>query len=69
MSRAERRRALPAPLFIVAMLAPLSAQPAEVTMTHTALERLVWNVLLTGGGQAYLEGSSADTCPSNTGCR
>lgn len=43
----------------------LAARPAEaidITMAHSAIERLIWNVLLTEGGRAYLEGTSTDEC-------
>jgi hypothetical protein len=34
----------------------------EITLSHVALERVVWQVLLTDGGRGYLVGGPGDTC-------
>jgi hypothetical protein len=49
-------------MIAVSTLAPPVAAAADVTLSHAALERLVWNVLLTEGGRGYLEGRPDDTC-------
>jgi hypothetical protein len=49
-------------LFVGAAWAPPQAPAADVTLAHTAVERLIWRVLLTEGGRGYLEGGPGDTC-------
>jgi hypothetical protein len=49
-------------MITVSALGPPVADAAEITMSHAALERLVWKVLLTEGGRGYLEGGPDDTC-------
>jgi hypothetical protein len=39
-----------------------AARAADLTLSHAALERVVWQVLLTEGGRGYLEGGPDDTC-------
>jgi len=56
------RIAATALVLAVAMLAPLPTRAADITMAHSAIERLIWNVLLTDGGRAYLEGTSTEEC-------
>jgi len=46
----------------VSTLGPPVADAAEVTLSHAALERVVWQVMLTEGGRAYFEGGLDDTC-------
>lgn len=49
-------------LVAVSSLAPPPAGAADVTLSHAAIERLVWRVLLTDGGRAYFEGGPGETC-------
>lgn len=39
-----------------------AVRAADVTLSHAALERVVWQVLLTEGGRGYFEGGPDDTC-------
>ena len=57
------RTPLAASLLVVATLhAPAVSRAAEITLSHTALERVVWQVLLTEGGRGYFQGGPEDTC-------
>ena len=47
----------------VSTLGPPVAFAAEVTLSHAALERVVWQVMLTEGGRAYFEGGLDDIGP------
>jgi len=49
-------------LFVTGTLTPFTARAADTTISHAALERLVWQVMLTEGGRAYFEGGPDDTC-------
>jgi len=49
-------------LVAAASIAPPPAGAADVTLSHAAIERLVWRVLLTDGGRAYFEGGPEETC-------
>ena len=50
-------------LLLAAVLAAgPAAEAAEVTLSHAALERVIWQVLLTEGGRGYFEGGPEDTC-------
>jgi len=52
-----------APWLVAAVsIAPPPAGAADVTLSHAAIERLVWRVLLTDGGRAYFEGGPEETC-------
>jgi len=51
-----------AALFVGAAWAPPLAPAADVTLAHSAVERLIWRVLLTEDGRGYLEGAPGDTC-------
>ncbi len=56
-------RTLTAAGLLLAVLATAPPAPAaEITLSHAALERVVWQVLLTEGGRGYLEGGPNDTC-------
>jgi hypothetical protein len=46
---------------VAAFGAPVT-DAADVTLSHAALERLVWKVMLTEGGRGYLEGGPDETC-------
>jgi hypothetical protein len=39
-----------------------TARAADVTISYAALERVVWQVLLTEGGRGYFDGGPDDTC-------
>ena len=60
--RSSHTSSIRALLFTAALIAPMAARGAEVTLAHSALERLIWRTVLTEGGRAYLEGSSTDDC-------
>jgi hypothetical protein len=49
-------------LFVTEPLLVPTARAADLTLSHRALERLVWQVLLTEGGRGYFEGGPDDTC-------
>jgi hypothetical protein len=49
-------------LLATATLFASTARAADVTISHAALERVVWQVMLTEGGRAYFEGGLDDTC-------
>jgi hypothetical protein len=57
-----RRTSTVAGALLAAVTAAPAAQAAEITLTHSALERVVWQVLLTEGGRGYFEGGPDDTC-------
>jgi hypothetical protein len=60
--RARRRLAVVPWLLAMVCVAGAPAEATEVTLSHSAIERLVWRVLLTEGGRAYLEGGPDETC-------
>jgi len=61
--RTKGRVAAAASWLLVAVAAvPAPAGAADVTLSHAAIERLVWRVLLTEEGRAYFEGGPAETC-------
>jgi hypothetical protein len=62
MWRLARKLLTAGVMITVSTLVPPVAAAAEVTLSHAALERLVWKVLLTEGGRGYLEGGPDDTC-------
>jgi len=49
-------------LFVTGTLFVPVVRAADVTLSHAALERVVWQVLLTEGGRGYFEGGPDDTC-------
>ncbi len=49
-------------LFVTGTPFSSTARAADVTVSCAALERLVWQVLLTEGGRGYFEGGPDDTC-------
>ena len=49
-------------LLVTGTLLSSAATAAEITLSHAALERVVWQVLLTEGGRGYLEGGPSDAC-------
>jgi hypothetical protein len=57
-----RRILLAAGLLLAAIATAPPALAAEITLSHAALERVVWQVLLTEGGRGYFEGGPNDTC-------
>lgn len=57
-----RRTLVAAGLLLAAIATPPPAPAAEITLSHAALERVVWQVLLTEGGRGYFEGGPNDTC-------
>ena len=62
MPRLARAPIAAALLVVAATSGPAVARGAEITVFHAALERVVWQVLLTEGGRGYLEGGPDDTC-------
>ena len=57
------RTTLRSALLMTALIAAGSPGEAlEMSLSHSALERLVWQVLLTEGGRGYFEGGPEDTC-------
>ena len=62
MLRLRRTSTAAGALLIAVMTAPPAARAAETTLSYAALERVVWQVMLTEGGRGYFEGGPADTC-------
>ncbi len=62
MLRLRRTSTVAGALLAAVTAAAPAAQAAEITLTHSALERVVWQVLLTEGGRGYFEGGPDDTC-------
>jgi len=56
------RLAATAWLLASAAAVPAPARAADVTLSHAAIERLVWRELLTDAGRAYFEGGPQETC-------
>ena len=61
MTRCQRISTAAA-LLLVATCAPRPGRAADITLSHAALERIVWQVLLTEGGRGYFEGGPQDDC-------
>jgi len=57
-----RRKLMVAGVLLAAFATAPPATAAEITLSHAALERVVWQVLLTEGGRGYLEGGPNDSC-------
>jgi hypothetical protein len=62
MRRLPRKLLAAGVMVTVSTLGSPLADAAEVTLSHAALERVVWQVMLTEGGRAYFEGGLDDTC-------
>jgi hypothetical protein len=61
----QLRRILMAALSLLLVTGPFfatAARSADITLSHAALERVVWQVLLTQGGRGYFEGGPGETC-------
>ena len=58
----NRRTAMAAGLILAVLATAPPASAAEITLSHAALERVVWQVLLTEGGRGYFEGGPEETC-------
>lgn len=57
-----RRKLVVAGVLLAALATAPPATAAEITLSHVALERVVWQVLLTDGGRGYFEGTSENDC-------
>lgn len=57
-----RRTVVAASVLLAAITTAPPTAAADITLTHAALERVVWQVLLTEGGRGYFEGGPNDTC-------
>ncbi len=62
MPMPSRTSLVPALLLTALVAVGSPGEALEMSLSHSALERLVWQVLLTEGGRGYFEGGPEDTC-------